>query len=233
MPPAFAGYCAIFRPLPQLALWTIVTSACFAGYNRIMKILVTGASKIYGMNLTTSSQILICLITIVFLLQGCSTIQLSNPETESRFENKDFSNKPVNLNNSEERQKFEEISREVEKNRSVWKEKNISDYDFVCERHGEGSGGDFIVATKVRRNQTLHVNKDNNMFSVKDINDFPYYKEINSIEKMFDYIQGMLEEGYRIKVTFDNQYGFPEQIEIKMDGSGWVNIKIKQFQIVK
>ncbi|HEY0429786.1 MAG TPA: DUF6174 domain-containing protein [Pyrinomonadaceae bacterium] len=198
-----------------------------------MKILATGVNKIAGTNFTTSFQILSCLIIVLFL-SSCSA--------SSRFENQDFSNKPVNLNNAEEREKFEEISREIEKNRSLWREKNISDYDFVCERRVEGEGGDFIITIKVRANETLPVNredvtlpviKDNNRFTVKDINNFPYYKETNSIEKLFDYIQRMLEEGYRVKVTFNNQYGFPEQIEIITLGNGWISIKIKQFQIVK
>lgn len=188
-----------------------------------MKILVTVVDKITGTNFTTSFQILSCLVIVLFL-SGCST--------NSRFENRDFSNKPVNLNNAEEREKFEEISSEIEKKRSLWREKNISDYDFVCERLAEGVGGDFTVTIKVRNNKTLPI-EDINRFQFKDINDFPYYKEINSIEKLFDYTRRMLEEGYRVRVAFNNQYGFPEEIGIKTDGNGWVSIKIKQFEIIK
>ncbi len=183
------------------------------------------------MKLISTNTILVCLF-FVLSFSACASI-FENKSKNSRFENRDFSNKPVNLNNAEERQKFEEISREIEKKRSLWRERNISDYDFVCERFAEGVGGDFTVAIKVRENETLPVKKDNNRFSVKDINDFPYYKEINSIEKLFDYVQRMLEEGYRVRVTFNNQYGFPEQTRITTGGNGWVSVNIKQFQIVK
>lgn len=170
---------------------------------------------------------------LVFLIYLVAIFQLfSCSSSNSRFENQDFSNKPVNLNNAEERRIFEEISREIEKKRSLWRENNISDYDFVCERSVEGVGGDFTVTIKVRDNKTLPI-KDIKRFQFKDINDFPHYKEINSIEKLFDYAQRMLEEGYRVRVIFDNQYEFPEEIGIKTGGNGWVSIKINQFQIVK
>ena len=178
------------------------------------------------MKLILTKELLICLL---FVLTFCACSSM-----DSRFENRDFTNKPVNLKNEQERQKFEEISREIEKNRSLWREKNISNYDFVCERRVEGVGGDFTVTINVRGNEALPV-KDNekNRFTVKDINDFPYYKEINSIEKLFDFTQRMLEEGWRVNVTFDTQYGFPKDVGIKTDGTGWISIKVKQLEIVE
>jgi hypothetical protein len=183
-----------------------------------MKISISGASSLVRTHLVTIFQILICMIV---------SSQLINCSTSSQFQNKDFSNKPVNLNNEKERQKFEEISREVERNRSLWKEKNISNYDFEIENFAEGMGSDWTQTFKVRDNKTL---------PVKRKYDYPppsRYENINSVEKLFDYIQQSLETGYSVSVTFNKEYGYPEDIGMLTGGNGWVSTKIKQLEIVK
>jgi hypothetical protein len=177
------------------------------------------------MKLILTKQLLIYLFLVV-TFSACSS-------TDSRFDNRDFSNRPVNLDNYQEKREYYALCSKIMENRSLWREKNISNYDFELERFGEGVGGDFIVATEVRNNEPRRA-KDIKLPKVRDINDLPhFYKEINSIEKLFDYTQRMLGERYRVTVTFNTQYGFPENLEIKTEGNGWIRIKVTQLQIVE
>lgn len=177
---------------------------------------------------------LILLVSIsIFQFLSCSTNQSTNPENKSitskvNNQNQDFSNRPVNLNNEKERQKFEEISSKINQNRNLWKEKNVSNYDFKIQRYAEGVGGDFNLKFEVRGNKTLPVKRENN---------YPhpnYYEEINSVEKLFNHIQQTLERGYDIDVEFDKEYGFPKSIKsISKISTGYEFLEIKRLEIVK
>ncbi len=175
------------------------------------------------MKLISINTFLICLL-FVTSFSGCASI-FENKSKNSRFENQDFSNKPVNLNNEQDRQKFEEISSELEKNRNLWREKNIFNYDFEVQRLAEGVGGDFTLTFKVRNNETLPIKTD-----------YPYpdrYEDINSIEELFDYSQQMLERGNSVSIAFNQEFGFPEHVGISGGGTSWVSIYIRKFQIIQ
>ena len=81
----------------------------------------------------------------------------TNITVENRLANKDFSNKPVNLNNQKDKEKCDKQIEELNKSRDLWKEQNISDYDFVCEAFNPSMIVFSPVLIKVRGNQTVSV----------------------------------------------------------------------------
>lgn len=170
-------------------------------------------------------------LLFVFAFTACSSNQKTNSEISStnlRLENRHFPNKPVNFNDELERQKFEEISREIEKNRNLWKEKNISNYDFEVEHFIEGIDGHWKLTFKVRDDQILLA--ENKKYHV------PYYeyKRVNSVDKLFDYIWQSLEEGREVHVKFDKEYGFPKSItNSDRKSTGYETFLIERLEIVK
>jgi hypothetical protein len=109
----------------------------------------------------------------------------------------------------------------------LWREKNIANYNFEIQRFAEGIGGDWNLKFNVRDNKTLPLENKYNYPSPKQ------YEEISSVEKLFDYTQKLLETGYQVNVKFDEEYGFPEDIAMKTEGTGYLSIEIKKFEIVK
>lgn len=120
---------------------------------------------------------------------------------------------------------------EVERNRRLWQESKIENYDFEIERHAEGMGGDWTLNFNVRNNETLPVKTKNKL-------DYPpafQHENINSVRKLFDYVQQQsVKEDQNVSVAFDEKYGFPKQIRITSKKSnGWLSIEVKQFEVVK
>jgi len=158
-------------------------------------------------------------LSIIFLLIGCSKNQTANSV------NKISANR--SFRNEEERQNFEEVVRNLEKNRALWSEKKISNYDFVIERFAEGMGGDWTRTFNVRDNKTLPLETKNGFPQLYQ------YENINSVEKLFDYIEQNFDSDFNVKATFNEELGYPEEIGLMARRSnGWVSIKIKQLKVI-
>jgi hypothetical protein len=117
---------------------------------------------------------------------------------------------------------------QIERNRNLWKEKNVSSYDFEMEHFAEGMGRDWTRTFKVRDRKTLPLESNNG---------YPprfQYEDIDSIGKLFDYIQKS-ETEFNANVRFNKDYGYPEEIRLSAKGgsNAWVSIKIKRLEIVQ
>lgn len=171
------------------------------------------------------------LVIIALLFCGCSTFNQTTSRSNigkiaatNKFENKDFSNKPVNLNDEKDRKQFEILINELRRNRNLWVEKKVTNYDYLCEHFQEGIGSDFNLTFKVRDGKPLPIDKDFQPYQ---------YEYADTIEELFDIIQKSLEEGYRVNVKYNKEYGYPLEIGTLGTGNAWASTKIKRFEIVQ
>lgn len=138
---------------------------------------------------------------------------------------------PVNINNPKEKAKFDKEIEEINKHRNLWKSQNIFNYDYFCEVFTGGTTVYNPVMIQVRGSQT---------FSVEEsvISGFHYhfnFKELDSIEKMFDYIEKELERGSHLNLKFNKKYGYLEDWTVKfgMNIHDYYVFKISKFEIIK
>lgn len=150
---------------------------------------------------------------------------------ENENANRDFTNRPVNLNNPKEKAKFDKLIVEFNKNRSLWKSNNISDYDYFCEVFGGGMTVYNPAIIKVRENKT---------FSVEEVVKSQYHKQFNlkgisPYEEMFDSIQKQLEMGCSVNVKYHKKYGYPEEwwAECISAFDSYSIIRVSKFEIIK
>lgn len=158
--------------------------------------------------------------------QNVNNSSSSNITVENRLANKDYTNRPVNLNDPKDRVKFDKQIEELNKNRELWKAQNIFNYDFECEYRGEGEPGFWKVKFKIRDNRFVPFE---NLEYPK-----PYqYEEYETIDEIFDATQNWLEEGWDVKTKYNSRYGYPVETGGFGNGTGFWKITIKQFEIIK
>jgi hypothetical protein len=128
------------------------------------------------------------------------------------------------------------VNTELEKNRRLWQEKNISDYDLTASLY---KGGSSVwaepVLIKVRNGQAISIEILEEKFKVlSDEEAVGGYRELDTIEKMFDYIQKGLDGEADMQVKYDKNFGYPKDIRvnyIKRGSDSWQTMIIKKFEI--
>jgi hypothetical protein len=61
------------------------------------------------------------------------------------------------------------------------------------------------------------------------------YDDFETIEKTFDSIQGFYDKGYRVEVTYNKEFGYPEKIlfDNQKTTDSVIIIRISKFEIIK
>jgi len=121
------------------------------------------------------------------------------------------------------------IDPELQRNRRLWQESKIADYDFeVIKLYGNWMPS----LIQVRGGQT---------FSKQPVGErgpmdvLEKYEDFETVDKAFNAIQGFYDENYRVEVTYNQQFGYPEKIlydHRKSTDSVFI-IEINKFEIVK
>lgn len=130
---------------------------------------------------------------------------------------------------------------ELEKNKKLWREKNITNYNLTASLF-EGGPNRWAepVLIKVRNGKAISTEllgeryKWNPFGGVEDL--MEGYKELNTIEKMFDYIQkGLDVEGF-VSVKYDKNFGYPQKMVVNLikgaTDTGQTMI-IRKFEVIK
>jgi len=120
--------------------------------------------------------------------------------------------------------KYEAALAELERNRRLWRERGIVDYDFQIGYY-TGVGGTFSGALVKVRHGSMHSME-------KDPKDHPgeifQPKEVETIDKIFDLIKTELDEFNIVETKYNPQFGYPEKIRITtsdaVDASGTFDI---------
>lgn len=129
------------------------------------------------------------------------------------------------------------INTELDKNRRVWQEKKIKDYDLTASLY---KGGSSVwaepVLIKVRNGQAITIEILDDKYKVlSDEEAIGGYRELDTIEKMFDYIQKGLDGEADIQVKYDKNFGYPKDMRVnyvKRGSDSWQTMIIKKFEIV-
>lgn len=163
----------------------------------------------------------LCLIFLIsiFLFSGCSN------KAVKIFPSDDFT--------KEARSKYEASFAELERNRQLWQENKIENYDFETEYHTGTWLSTFpSAAIKVREGKLVSLEK----IQKDNPTEFSDYQErATTVENIFDFIKQELDNDRKVNVKYNQKTGYPEQIDITfssaIDASG-VFI-IEKFEIVK
>jgi hypothetical protein len=176
--------------------------------------------------------ILIQLQILWFL--GCSNsnqisnnVNAGNDSKQTVSVYKDFTNKPVNLNNEKDKAKFDKQIEELKRNRELWKSQNISNYNFSIKKIAGGMSDDWKLDFKVRENTPVPL----------EHNGYPElykYEYVNSFEKIFDFAQKNLEEGSSVSIKYNETFGYPTEVSIlfSIAADAFSNMKVEKFEAV-
>jgi hypothetical protein len=129
------------------------------------------------------------------------------------------------------------VNSELEKNRRLWQEKKIADYNLTASLY---KGGVYRwaepVLIEVRNGQAISITpldeRDKEMPVEKGIGG---YKEVDTVEKMFAYIQKGLDGEADVQVKYDKTFGYPKDMRInylKKGSDQWQTMIIKKFEII-
>jgi len=114
--------------------------------------------------------------------------------------------------------------------RELWRQSNISSYQFKCDRL---QGGNFNW--KPERVEVIN----GEVASIKTLDGMPQYNsyvacsKLGTVEAMFDLLQSRHNANAKFDVAFDPQYGFPTEARIDkfLGTDASYTIKITEFTI--
>jgi hypothetical protein len=126
---------------------------------------------------------------------------------------------------------------ELEENRRLWREKGITDYDLTVEFDKSGEfRGPKPVLIKVRNGQTASIEILDEKYKTVPLDEaVKIYGQLDTVEKIFDYIQKALDEKADVSVSYDKNFGYPMKsstIRIEKGSEQYEWITIQKLEIV-
>ena len=182
------------------------------------------------------SNALVIFLMAVFYLLGCSSPLQTNSESSIP------ENKPANIAEEnfakEWKSKFESTSAEWERNRRLWQENKIVNYDFIIAKYAGGTTNEWNrlpVLIKIREGEKISIEK------VEKDKDYVIYsrtdgfEDFDTINKLFNYIRRELESGKIVDAKYDKKFGYPKEVSIIFS---WAiheqhHIQISKFEVIK
>jgi hypothetical protein len=183
---------------------------------------------------TRTVKIIFCVLIQLQILWvfGCSksnqisnNVNVANDSKQTVSVYKDFTNKPVNLNNEKDKVKFDKQIEELNRNRDLWKSQNISNYNYTMQQFSEGMGNDWKLDFKVRDSKPIP-------FENMTYPELHKYEGSDTIDELFDYIKDSMEGGWNVNVGYDNKLGYPKDISVGGNDNGYMSKKIEKFEVV-
>ena len=145
----------------------------------------------------------LALTAIVIQLTNCAV----NPQTDSALNQSKLSN----FNNESRTVTPKILNAELDKNRSLWNEKKISNYNLEMSLDiGGGYAPVKPVTVEVRNNMAVSI-KPVNPVKEEGTN---FYDAFNTVQKLFSEIQKGYERGVSVEVKYNESLGYPEETRI-------------------
>lgn len=161
-------------------------------------------------------------LIIVFQFLGC----YSSVQTDSKVP-------IIEKAEIEDVKKPKVVNVELERNRRIWNEKNILDYNMIGTAD---IGGNVVparrVLIKVRDGKFVSIETNEPVDNVRIV----MYEEYNTVNKIFDKIQKGFDEGAKVEVEYHKKFGYPEKLMlnyIMFGEDSWYGMKIEKFEIVE
>jgi hypothetical protein len=105
---------------------------------------------------------------------------------------------------------------ELERNRNKWHESKIQSYDFVISKGATGHAPTWDrlpVLIKVRNGERTSIEKvskdDDHLISSRTDG----FEDVDTIDKLFDHILEVLDEGNLMDIEYDENYGYPTSVQ--------------------
>ena len=172
------------------------------------------------------------LFTLIIVLQvlGCHSF-IQNHSGNLNSENKSLINSQSEIE-KKQTYKFDASKSELEKNRRLWRDKEITNYNFISSifyHRLYNPAVPVLIKVRAAKNISIEPISKSNPGSIEE------YKRFDTIEKMFDTIEQMLEAEEKVNVNYNKEIGYPEEIVVDepKEGGGWFVMNIKKFDIVK
>jgi hypothetical protein len=122
------------------------------------------------------------------------------------------------------------VNPELEKNRRLWREKKIADYNFVVWKL-DGQSTDWLPSQiQVRNNQMISKKPLGALGPKTKIDD---YRDFETIEETFETIRQAYDKGQAVTVTYHGEFGYPEKTIINtMSATDQAfSIEISKFEL--
>jgi hypothetical protein len=131
---------------------------------------------------------------------------------------------------SSEKQKI--IDSELERNRQIWQNRKIADYNYVSIKVASGMYFGAPVLIKVRKGEAISMK----LYGEKgELDRTDGYEDFDTVEKIFTQIQEAIDKGHLQRVKYNKEFGYPEYININSMSSehSALSIEISKFEIIK
>jgi hypothetical protein len=183
--------------------------------------------------------------TAVFLCFSCSSVQygasekIPIPNTASPTPAVEPTPKSIaDINFEKEwKSKYEKTRAVIERNRVLWQESKITNYDFVAAKYAGGTTNTWnrspvVIKVRNREKSSLELESTPTGSYMERTDGF---EEIDTIDKLFDYLRQELEKGKMLEVEYDKKFGNPKTVFIRdsYEIHGSRTIKISRFTVVK
>jgi Family of unknown function (DUF6174) len=121
---------------------------------------------------------------------------------------------------------------ELERNRELWHESKIDNYNFVIMKLDSGTRGWVPSLIKIRSGKVIS-KKPTMIPGPMDIVDG--YDDFDSVEKIFNQIQEAYGKGYTVRVRYNKELGYPEETIINHMKStdSFFSIEVSKFEVIK
>ena len=134
--------------------------------------------------------------------------------------------------------KFDKTVAELERNRNLWKQNEIYDYDFVITKSAGGLTNEWNrlpILIKVRDGERISIksvekDKDYVIYSRTD-----GFEDFDTIEKLFNYLRQELENRRILEVKYHKNLGYPKSVTFidSFKIHGYRNIVVERIEIIK
>ncbi len=176
-------------------------------------------------------KLILFFLILFFQFSACSMFQ-RNVKVENKV-------KSVSEENFEKQWniKYAAIAAELERNRRLWLENKIINYDFVIAKDGPGSTNEWRrlpVLIKIREGEKTSIEglskSDSLIYSKTD-----GFENFDTIDKLFNYLQEELNNGRILEVKYDKKLGYPKGAVIIYSNEihGYNSIEISKVEFVK
>ena len=168
------------------------------------------------------------LIVFIFQLLGCSLLPKSELPPKPAYPEL-LSN---NSNIAETNNKDKLAQTALKRNRLLWKDSKIDNYDFICTQYGGGMYPWVPVLIKVRNGRVISRKPVRKKLELERISG---YENVDLVEKFFDKIQEGYDKEFKVDVTYNKELGYPESalIDNLKFTDTYVIIEITKFEIIK
>jgi hypothetical protein len=176
------------------------------------------------------STALVVFVIIVFQLFGCSSPPQHPFENSANISEENFA--------KEWKSRYEAAAAKLERNRNLWQESKIVNYDFVAARYAGGQTNTWNrspVLIKVRQGEKILievVSKSDKSYMARTDG----FEDFDTIDKLFNYLRQQLDKGKILEADYNKKLGYPgKNISIRdsFEIHGSRNIVIEKFEIIE